>query len=248
MAESRRKGRPFRPFRIPFQIRSERCGAEGHILPPLLAYGWDRSHRTDKGVAPVLNAIWLGLLVLGVGVAAYNGKAGAVTDAAFNAGKISIELIIELAGLMALWMGLMKIAEKSGLMEGLASLLRPIVKRLFPSVPENHPAIGAMLMNISANMLGLGSAATPMGLKAMQELQELNQDKETASEAMCTFLTLNTSSVTLIPGTIIALRAASGSVNPSEIVGPTLVATVVAAICGVSADWAVRSWNRARGR
>lgn len=194
----------------------------------------------------MLNFIWLVLMVLGVGVAAVNGKAGAVTDAAFSAGKLAIETIIGLAGLMALWMGLMKIAEKSGLMEGLAAVLRPVVKLLFPTVPGNHPAIGAILMNISANMLGLGSAATPMGLKAMQELQELNEDKETASEAMCTFLTLNTSSITLIPGTIIALRATYKSVNPSEIVGATLVASIVAGIVGILADWLVRRWNKAR--
>jgi spore maturation protein A len=202
----------------------------------------------STGVSPVLNAIWLALMVVGVGVAAFTGKASAVTDAAFAAGKLAIETIIQLAGLMALWMGLMKIAEQSGLMEGLAALLRPVVRLLFPTVPGNHPAIGAILMNISANMLGLGSAATPMGLKAMQELQELNDDKETASEAMCTFLTLNTSSITLIPGTIIALRAASGSINPSEIVGATLVASVAAGVIGITLDWLVRRYNRVRGR
>jgi len=196
----------------------------------------------------MLNVIWLALMVVGVGVAALTGKANAVTDAAFAAGKLAIETVLGLAGLMALWMGLMKIAEKSGLMEGLAAILRPVVRLLFPSVPANHPAVGAVLMNISANMLGLGSAATPMGLKAMQELQELNPDKETASEAMCTFLTLNTCSITLIPGTIIALRAASGSVNPAEIVGATLVASVVAGIFGITLDLLVRQWNRVRGR
>jgi spore maturation protein A len=199
-------------------------------------------------VAPVLNMIWTALMVLGVAVAAMTGRAGAVTDAAFQAGKVAIETIIGLAGLMALWMGLMKIAEKSGLMEGLAWLLRPIVRLLFPSVPGGHPAVGAIVMNISANMLGLGSAATPMGLKAMQELQELNDDKETASEAMCTFLTLNTSSITLIPGTIIALRATYKSVNPAEVVGATLVASVIAGIFGIWLDWLVRKLNRARGR
>ena len=196
----------------------------------------------------MLNMIWTALMVLGVAVAAMTGRAGAVTDAAFQAGKVAIETIIGLAGLMALWMGLMKIAEKSGLMEGLAWLLRPIVRLLFPSVPGGHPAVGAIVMNISANMLGLGSAATPMGLKAMQELQELNDDKETASEAMCTFLTLNTSSITLIPGTIIALRATYKSVNPAEVVGATLVASVIAGIFGIWLDWLVRKLNRARGR
>jgi len=199
-------------------------------------------------VALVLNVIWLALMVVGVSVAAYTGKASAVTDAAFAGGKLAIDTVIGLAGLNALWMGLMKIAEKSGLMEGLAWLLRPFVRWLFPSVPSEHPAVGAMLMNISANMLGLGSAATPMGLKAMQELQTLNRgDKETATEAMCTFLTLNTSSVTLIPGTVIALRAASGSANPAEIVGATLVASVISGVVGISLDWAVRQWNRSRG-
>ncbi|MDF2631005.1 MAG: spore maturation protein [Symbiobacteriaceae bacterium] len=196
----------------------------------------------------MLNLIWTALMVIGVAVAAMTGRAGAVTDAAFQAGKVAIETIIGLAGLMALWMGLMKVAEKSGLMEGLAWLLRPIVRLLFPTLPGNHPAVGAILMNISANMLGLGSAATPMGLKAMQELQELNDEKETASEAMCTFLTLNTSSITLIPGTIIALRATYKSVNPAEVVGATLVASVVAGIFGILLDWLVRKYNRARGR
>lgn len=195
-----------------------------------------------------MNLIWLALMVIGVAVAAVNGKAGAVTDAAFAAGKLAIETIIGLAGLMALWMGLMKIAEKSGLMEGLAFLMKPMVRWLFPSVPGDHPAIGAMLMNISANMLGLGSAATPLGLKAMQELQSLNDDKETASEAMCTFLALNTASITLIPGTIIALRAASGSVNASEIVGATLMASIVAGIFAILLDGLVRAWHRTRGR
>jgi spore maturation protein A len=195
-------------------------------------------------VGRLLNWIWLGLMALGVGAAAAGGKASAVTDAAFAGAKSAIETIINLSGLMALWMGLMKIAEKSGLMEGVAGLLRPVVRWLFPSIPGDHPAIGAMLMNISANMLGLGSAATPMGLKAMQELQKLNDEKETASEAMCTFLALNTSSITLIPGTIIALRAASGSANPAEIVGATLIASTVAGVAGIAADWLLRWWNR----
>ncbi|MFZ5826963.1 MAG: nucleoside recognition domain-containing protein [Bacillota bacterium] len=196
----------------------------------------------------MMNLIWLGLILVGVTVAAFTGKAPAVTDAAFAGGKLAIETIIGLAGLMALWMGIMKIAEKSGLMEGIAYLLKPVVRWLFPSVPGDHPAIGAMLMNISANMLGLGSAATPFGLKAMQELQELNDDPETASEAMCTFLTLNTASITLVPGTIIALRATYGSANPAEIVMATLAASLVAGIVAVAMDYTVRSFNRVRGR
>ncbi|HEY8347789.1 MAG TPA: nucleoside recognition domain-containing protein [Symbiobacteriaceae bacterium] len=202
-----------------------------------------------REVAPVLNGIWLFLMVVGVAVAAHTGKAQAVTDAAFAAARLAIDTMIGLAGLNALWMGLMKIAERSGLMEGLAWLLRPLVRWLFPSVPRDHPAVGAILMNISANMLGLGSAATPMGLKAMQELQRLNDgDKETATEAMCTFLALNTSCITLIPGSIIALRAASGSANPAEIVGATLIASTFAGVVGILLDWLVRQSLRARGR
>lgn len=196
----------------------------------------------------MMNIIWLGLILVGVTVAAFTGKASAVTDAAFSGGKLAIETIVGLAGLMALWMGIMKIAEKSGMMEGIAFLLRPLVRWLFPTVPGDHPAIGAMLMNISANMLGLGSAATPFGLRAMQELQDLNDDKETASEAMCTFLTLNTASITLVPGTIIALRATYGSANPAEIVMATLVASLIAGIVAVAMDWMVRSVIRVRGR
>ncbi len=196
----------------------------------------------------MMNIIWLGLILIGVVVAAFTGRAPAVTDAAFAGGKLAIETIIGLAGLMALWMGVMKIAEKSGLMEGIAYLLKPVVRLLFPTVPGDHPAIGAMLMNISANMLGLGSAATPFGLRAMQELQDLNPDKETASEAMCTFLTLNTASITLVPGTIIALRATYGSANPAEIVGATLIASLIAGVAAVLMDYLVRLYNRVRGR
>ncbi|MEW8977447.1 MAG: nucleoside recognition domain-containing protein [Symbiobacterium sp.] len=195
-----------------------------------------------------MNVVWTGLIVAGVLVAAATGRAAEVTDAAFGGAKLAIETVIGLSGLMALWMGIMKIAERSGLMEALALLLRPLVSRLFPSVPPDHPAIGAMVMNISANMLGLGSAATPFGLKAMQELQELNEDKETASEAMCTFLALNTASVTLVPGTIIALRATYGSVNPAEIVAATIVASVVAGVFAVALDSVVRGLARTRGR
>lgn len=196
----------------------------------------------------MMNIIWLGLILVGVTVAAFTGKASAVTDAAFAGGKLAIETMLGLAGLMALWMGIMKIAEKAGLMEALAALLRPVVRALFPSVPGDHPAIGAMIMNIAANMLGLGSAATPFGLKAMAELQALNEEKETASEAMCTFLTLNTASITLVPGTIIALRATYGSANPAEVVMATLAASTLAGIFAVGLDGAVRAFHRMQGR
>lgn len=193
-----------------------------------------------------MNTIWLVLLLGGIVAAGLKGDAGVVTTASMNAAKAGVDTVFSLVGVMCLWMGLMKIAEKSGLMEGLAALLRPLMRRLFPSLPPEHPAMGAMLMNISANILGLGSAATPMGLKAMQELQEINPDKESASEAMCTFLTLNTCSFTLIPGTIIALRASAGAANPADIVLATLLATLVASVVGVSIDSLIRRfyWRR----
>jgi spore maturation protein A len=193
----------------------------------------------------MMNKIWLALLLIGFGTAALTGKVEATTSGALDAAKAGVELIISLTGVMILWMGIMKIAEQAGLMEGLARLLRPVIRFLFPTVPKNHPAVGAIVMNLSANILGLGSAATPLGLKAMQELQELNQSDE-ASEAMCTFLALNTSSFTLIPGTVIALRAAAGSQSPSAIVGATLVASLGAFAVGIIVDYLFRRMARLR--
>ncbi|HLO04728.1 MAG TPA: nucleoside recognition domain-containing protein [Symbiobacteriaceae bacterium] len=194
----------------------------------------------------MMNKIWLALLLIGFGAAALTGKVEATTSGALDAAKAAIELTLTLAGVMALWMGIMKIAEQSGLMEGLARLLRPVIGFLFPTVPPDHPAVGAIVMNLSANILGLGAAATPLGLKAMEGLQELNPEKDEASEAMCTFLALNTSSFTLIPGTVIALRAAAGSQSPSSIVGATLVASVGAFGVGITVDWLFRRMARLR--
>ncbi len=148
--------------------------------------------------------------------------------------KIAVELAIGLIGIMALWLGVMKIAEASGMITKLANLLKPITTRLFPDVPADHPAMGAMIMNISANILGLANAATPLGLKAMEELNKLNRKLGTASDAMCTFLVINTSNVQLIPATVIAIRSAAGSSNPTEIIGAVIVATSVSTIVGVT--------------
>ncbi len=149
--------------------------------------------------------------------------------------RTAVEISIGLIGLIAFWLGLMKIAEASGLIKKLASVLKPITVRLFPDVPPEHPAMGAMIMNISANILGLANAATPLGLKAMEELNKLNKKIGTATDAMCTFLVINTSNVQLIPATVIAIRAASGSANPTEILGPVIVATTISTITGVIA-------------
>jgi len=155
-------------------------------------------------------------------------------DGIIGAAKTAVELAIALIGIMALWLGIMKIAEQSGLVSKLALALRPVTTRLFPDVPADHPAMGAMIMNISANILGLANAATPLGLKAMEELNKLNRKLGTATDAMCTFLVINTSNIQLIPATVIAIRAASGSGNPTEILGPVIVATAVAMTVGIT--------------
>ncbi len=167
-----------------------------------------------------------------------------VAPSIFSSAKQAVNLVIELISVMVFWLGIMKIIEKSGLIHWVVKILRPLSVVLFPRLPQNHPAIHAILMNMSANLLGMGSAATPFGLKAMQELQSLNPDAGSASDEMCTFLAVNTSSLTLIPTTVIALRAASGSSNPTEIVGTTILATLVAWTTGVLADRLLRNFSR----
>ncbi|HVN75521.1 MAG TPA: nucleoside recognition domain-containing protein, partial [Thermoanaerobaculaceae bacterium] len=163
------------------------------------------------------------------------GRLDAVTKAAFDSARGAVELALGLIGVMALWLGVMRIAEEGGLVRALARLLRPLARRLFPEVPPDHPALLAILLNVSASWLGLGNAATPLGLKAMDELQKLNPTPDTASDAMVTFLALNTSSVTLVPATIIAVRATLGSSNPTEIVAPTIIASACATVVAVGA-------------
>lgn len=181
----------------------------------------------------MINIIWALLLIIGFLVGAMNGNIDAVTNAAIENAKMAIELAIGLIGVMGLWLGIMKIAEDSGLIRGISRLLRPIMVRLFPDIPPEHPAMGAMIMNISANVLGLGNAATPFGLKAMEELQKLNGKKDTATNSMITFLAINTSSVTLIPASTIGILSAAGAKNPTEIIGPTIMATMVSTIVAI---------------
>lgn len=195
----------------------------------------------------MVNLLWVLMIAAGAAVAASHGRIGVVTDAALASARQAVEMMLGLIGVMALWMGVMRVAEEAGLIRLLARALAPVARVLFPSIPRGHPALGSILMNIAANLLGLGSAATPFGLKAMQELQTLNDDPETATDAMCTFLAINTSSVTLIPATVLALRAEAGSLNPAAIVGPTLVATCCSTLAAVLADAALRRLGR-RGR
>ncbi|HEY6951623.1 MAG TPA: nucleoside recognition domain-containing protein [Bacteroidota bacterium] len=162
-------------------------------------------------------------------------KIRAVTQAALDFAGTAVEISIGLIGIMALWLGLMKIAEEAGFIGIVTRMLAPVTRRLFPEVPPDHPAVGAMMMNIAANMLGLNNAATPLGLKAMEELNKLNPKAGTATNAMVTFLTINTGGLILIPATAIAVRAASGSTNPGIIIGTSIVGASCATIAGVLA-------------
>jgi spore maturation protein SpmA len=177
----------------------------------------------------VLNYIWLALVLLAVAIGSWNDRFNDVTQGALEGAKTAVTIALGLIGIMALWLGVMRLAEKAGLVQRIARGLRPIMRRLFPDVPPEHPAMGSMVMNMSANMLGLGNAATPLGLRAMRDLESLNPRPGVATNAMCTFLAINTSSVQLIPATAIAILAASGSTRPTAIVGTALLATLCAA-------------------
>jgi spore maturation protein A len=163
-------------------------------------------------------------------------KLKAITQAAIDYAGIAVEIAIGLIGVMALWLGLIKIAEEAGLVKVLTGWLAPVTKRLFPDVPPDHPAIGAIIMNTAANMLGLSNAATPIGLKAMEELNKLNPKVGTATNAMITFLAINTGGLILIPATAIAVRAAAGSTNPGIIIGTSIVGAACATITGIIAS------------
>ncbi|MCU0411789.1 MAG: nucleoside recognition protein [Bacteroidetes bacterium] len=163
-------------------------------------------------------------------------KLKAVTQAAIDFANTAVEIALGLIGVMALWLGLIKIAEEAGLVRLLTRMLTPITKRIFPDIPADHPAIGNIIMNTAANMLGLSNAATPIGLKAMEELNKLNPKPGTATNAMITFLAINTGGLILIPATAIAVRAASGSVNPGIIIGTSIFGAMCATVAGVTAS------------
>jgi spore maturation protein SpmA len=182
----------------------------------------------------MLNYIWLGLMLLAVFIGGWHNQLKEVADAALDmANTAVVKISFTLIGVMALWLGIMRLAERAGLVALLARALRPLMRRIFPEVPPEHPAMGSMLMNIAANMLGLGNAATPLGLRAMKDLESLNKNPGTATNAMCTFLAINTSGIQLIPVTAIAILAANKSVNPTSIVGTSIICTTCACTCGV---------------
>ena len=188
----------------------------------------------------VLNYIWIAFFllafVISMGKLLFMGDTmvfPAVITSTFDQAKNAFEISLGLTGVLSLWMGIMKIGEKGGLVAGLAKLLSPVLNKIFPDIPKGHPVMGTMFMNFSANMLGLDNAATPMGLKAMQELQEINTDKDTASNPMIMFLVLNTSGLTLIPVSVLLYRATAGAANPTDVFIPILLATTVSTVVGL---------------
>jgi len=183
-----------------------------------------------------INIIWFAMILIAVVTASHTGTMAAVTKASFDSAKDAVTLAIGLIGPMALWLGLMKIAEAGGLLLSVARALRPLMVRLFPDVPAEHPAMAAMIMNMAANMLGLGNAATPMGIKAMAELERLSAEKGTATNAMCLFLAINTSSVTILPLGVITVRAAAGASAPASILVPSLLATILSTTVAIVAS------------
>lgn len=192
----------------------------------------------------MVNVIWAGLILIAIIYSLLTGNISTINNGILTHATSGVNLILEMMPLIVLWTGIMKIAEKSGLLQVFARALNPILRRLFPSLPKNHLALGYIASNIGANMLGLGSAATPFGLKAMDELQKDNPKKDTATEAMITFLVLNTGGVTLIPTTVIALRLMHGSANPTEIIITSILATAVSSASGLILDYFIRRRNK----
>lgn len=182
-----------------------------------------------------INTIWFFLIIISIITAAYTGKMDVLTKASFDSAKSAVTLALSLIGTMALWLGIFKVAEVAGLTHHIAGAIRPVMTRLFPDVPADHPAMSAMIMNMAANMLGLGNAATPFGIKAMTELDKINPRKGTATNAMCLFLAINTSSVTLLPLGVIAIRAAAGARQPASILIPAVVATMCSTTAAIIA-------------
>src|SRR5438477_4574397 len=189
----------------------------------------------------MLNYIWLGLVVGAVMIGGYHDLTGAptgtlkeMTDAAFTMAETAVmKIALPLVGIMALWLGVMRLAEKAGLIHMLARTFKPILKWLFPEVPAEHPAMGSILMNLAANFLGLANAATSLGIRAMKDLETLNPRPGTATNAMCTFLAINTSSIQLLPMTAVAVLAVSGSVQPYAIIGNSILETTFSTIAGI---------------
>lgn len=180
-----------------------------------------------------MNYIFYFLIVFSIIIGAINGKLQDVVNAVMSGAELSVKIAFSLIGIMAFWLGIMRIAEKSGLICWISKVIKPITRRLFNEIPEDSPAIGDIAMNFSANAFGLSNAATPFGIKAMEELQKVNDKKDTASNSMCLFLGMNTAGFQLIPTTVLAVLVGIGYKNPSEIIAPTLLVTSIAFISAI---------------
>ncbi|WP_199425949.1 nucleoside recognition domain-containing protein [Thermaerobacillus caldiproteolyticus] len=193
----------------------------------------------------MVNVIWVMMAIIGIFFAMAHGTMDEVNEAVFKGAKEAVTISIGMISILVFWLGLMRIAEEAGLLAKLSNLCKPFVRRLFPEVPANHPAMGYIVSNMIANMFGLGNAATPMGIKAMEELKKLNGYKDEASRSMVTFLAINTSSITLIPATVISIRMTYGSAAPGDIIGTTLVASTISTIGAIFID-RYYYWKRVR--
>lgn len=181
----------------------------------------------------MINIIWFLILVIGIGYGVFNGNGELVSKAIVSSTSSTVELIIALVGMMCLWCGVMKIAEKSGLTDKLAKVLKPVLRLIFKDAGRDEKALGAIVMNLTANMFGLSNAATPFGIKAMEEMDRLNRDKEVASNDMVLFLVLNAACIQFVPTTVVSIRAALNSQNPGAIILAALCTTTFASILGV---------------
>lgn len=185
----------------------------------------------------MVNIIWCSFIIIGSIFCIVNGKLDLLNTEILGSAKSSLDMILKIFPVMALWLGIMKIASESGLLKKITKIVTPLFSKMFPEIPKNHEAIGYITSNMIANIFGLGNAATPFGLKAMQSLQEINPKKDTASRSMITFLVLNTSGLTIIPTTVISLRMMYGSSNPTSIVFPCIIATFLSTIAGLIMDY-----------
>ena len=181
----------------------------------------------------MINTIWFFMIFIGIVLSFIKGNTAAVMDASLKGAANAVELTIGLIGVMSVWCGVMKIAEKSGLTEAIGKIMHPFMRLIFPDIPKRHPAMGAIILNISSNILGLSNAATPFGIKAMEEMQKLNNNKDRATNSMVMFLVINSACIQIIPSTVISIRSSAGSKNPSEIIITTLIATAMAGLVGI---------------
>jgi len=187
-------------------------------------------YRKEYNVHTVMNIIWLILIAVSIVAAVFTGRLEALTQALFDGAKTAVEISLFLLGIVSLWLGITKIIEDSGLIHRISHLFKPLITRLFKTVPADHPAITAITLNMLANFFGLGNAATPLGIKAMQDLQSLNDHKDSITFEMMLFIVLNTASIQFIPFSVVGILSDFGSVNPSGIVLPTLCATLISAV------------------